>query len=62
MSVASYMTRASATLIYLLAGVQLKGSVNENQLPAVLLVDIGERDHPEHPRYQSSAILGQALR
>ena len=29
----------------LLAGVQLKGSVNENQLLAVLLVDTGERNH-----------------
>src|ERR1019366_4993120 len=28
-----------------LAGVQLKGSVNENQLFAVLLVDAGERNH-----------------
>ena len=33
----------------LLAGVQLKGGVDEDQLLAVLLVDIGERDHPEHP-------------
>ena len=29
----------------LLAGVQLKGRVDEDQLFAVLLVDIGERDH-----------------
>ena len=33
----------------LLAGIQLKGSVNKNQLLAVLLVDIGKRNHPETP-------------
>ena len=33
----------------LLAGVQLKGSVDEDQLLAVLLVDVGERNHPELP-------------
>ena len=31
----------------LLAGVQLKGSVDENQLLAVLLVDICKRNHAE---------------
>ena len=31
----------------LLAGVQLKGSVDEDQLLAVLLVDVGKRDHFE---------------
>ena len=30
----------------LLAGVQLKGGVDEDQLLAVLLVDIGKRNHP----------------
>jgi len=33
----------------LLARVQLKGCVDENQLPAILLMDIRKRDHPEHP-------------
>ena len=33
----------------LLAGVQLKGRVDEDQLLAVLLVDIGKRNHPELP-------------
>ena len=33
----------------LLTGVQLKGSVDENQLLAVLLVDVGKRNHPETP-------------
>ena len=29
----------------LLAGIELKGGVDEEELPAVLLVDAGERDH-----------------
>ena len=33
----------------LLAGVQLKGGVDEDQLLAVLLVDAGERNHAEIP-------------
>ena len=35
----------------LLAGVQLKGSVDEDQLLAVLLVDVGKRNHR---KYQAS--------
>jgi hypothetical protein len=34
-----------ANQAHLLAGVQLKRSIDKNQLLAVLLIDIGKRDH-----------------
>src|SRR5229473_1724640 len=41
----------------LLARVQLKGSVNKDQLLAVLFVNIRERDHPKHQVSRGRQIL-----
>ena len=42
------------------AGVQLKGSVNENQLLAVLLVDAGERNHRNFKLAEASELRSDA--
>ena len=34
---------------YLFAGIQLEGCVYENELSAVLFIDVREVNHPEHP-------------
>ncbi len=43
-----------ANQAHLFAGVQLEGSVDEDQLLAVLFADVGKRDHP-------SAIIAASL-
>ena len=46
----------------LLAGVQLKGGVDEDELLAVLLIDVGERNHAELLWYEVEAIGNRPLR